>query len=205
VEIYRDRHHNKDENQGTRYVQLSEQYLVLEIGEDTPERAVPVEVRTTLNIMCATRMSDGESVEDFIRLSTVLGGDEGRMFHTLLDGIRHLCHSTPYHYQLLHNWSPQPGQQSVLQLMTSYLKIMEKAMGSPFVLRYATEQFKQCFQKVPQTLPQAFSLASGLSKEVETKVDFAGFRAAVSTYIQEFLAHISLCSLLVPSTPFTRE
>jgi hypothetical protein len=73
--------------------------------------------------------------------------------------------------------------------MTSYLNIMEKALGFPFVLRNATEQFKQFFQKVPQTLPQAFSLASGLAKAVETKVDFAGCRAAVSTYMQEFLAH----------------
>ncbi len=112
------------------------------------------------------------------------------MFNTLLDSVRLHCHSSPYHFQLLlHKWTPEPGQQSVLQLMTSYLNIMEKALGSPFVLRNATEQFKQFFHQVPQTLPQAFSLASGLSKAVETKVDFAGFRAAVSTYMQEFLAH----------------
>jgi hypothetical protein len=136
---------------------------VQEIGEVTPERAVPVEVRTTLNIMCATRMSDGESGEDFIRLSTVLGGDEGCMFNTLLDSVRLHCHLSPYHFQLLlHNWTPEPGQESVLQLMTSYLNIMEKAMGSPFVLRNATEQFKQFFQKVPQTKLQAFSLTAGL-------------------------------------------
>jgi hypothetical protein len=83
---------------------LVEQYLVQEIGEETPERAVPVEVRATLNIMCATRMTDGESGEDFIRLSTVLGGDDGRMFNTLLDSVRLHCHSSPYHFQLLlHN------------------------------------------------------------------------------------------------------
>ncbi len=123
--------------------------------------------------MCATRMSDGEPGEDFIRLSTVLGGDEGRTFNTLLISVRLHCHSSPYHFQrLLHNWTPETGQESVLQLMTSYLKIMEKAMGSPFILRNATEQFKQFFQKVPQTLPQTFSLACGLSKEVETQVDF---------------------------------
>ncbi len=103
---------------------LVEQYLVQEIGEETPERAVPVEVRATLNIMCATRMTDGESGEDFIRLSTVLGGDAGRMFNTLLDSVRLHCHSSPYHFHtLLHKWSPEPGQESVLQLMTSYLNI----------------------------------------------------------------------------------
>jgi hypothetical protein len=118
----------KTKIKGPNMFNLVEQYLVQEIGEETPERAVPVEVKTTLNIMCATRMSDGESGEDFVRLSTVLGGDECRMFHTLLDLCLH-CHSSPYHLQLLlHNWSPQPGQQSVLQLMTSYLNIMEKAI-----------------------------------------------------------------------------
>ncbi len=160
------------------------------IGDETPERAVPVDVRASLNIMCSTRMTDEDSGEDFIRLSTVLGGDEGRMFNTLLDSVRLHCYSSSYRFtRLLHHWSPQPGQQSVLQLMTSYLNIMEKAMGAPFNLRSTTEQFKEFFQKVPQTSQQSFSLASGLSKAVEAKVDFAGFRAAVSTYMQEFLAH----------------
>ena len=78
-------------------------------------------------------MTDEDSGEDFIRLSTVLGGDEGRMFNTLLDSVRLHCYSSPYHFtRLLHHWSPQPGQQSVLQLMTSYLNIMKKAMGAPF-------------------------------------------------------------------------
>jgi hypothetical protein len=117
---------------------------------ETPKRAVPVDVRATLNTMCAARMSDGEPGEDFIRLSTELGEDEGRMFNTLLDSVRLNCHSSPYHFQLLlHNWTPEPGQESVLQLMTSYLNIMEKAMGSPFVLRNDTEQFKQFFRNVP--------------------------------------------------------
>jgi hypothetical protein len=112
------------------------------------------------------------------------------MFNTLLDSVRLHCHSSPYHFQLLvHNWTPEPGQESVLQLMTSYLNIMEKAMGSPFVLRNAAEQLKQLFQKVPQTKPQAFSLAAGLPGKVESKIDFSGFQAAVSTYMQEFLAH----------------
>jgi hypothetical protein len=68
-----------------------EQYLVQELGEETPDRAVPVDVKTILSIMCATRMSDGEPGEDFIRLSTVLGGDEGRTFHILLDSVRLHC------------------------------------------------------------------------------------------------------------------
>jgi hypothetical protein len=62
-------------------------------------------------------------------------------------------------------------------------------MGAPFNLTNTTEQFKEFFHKVPQTSQQSFSLASGLSKAVETKVDFAGFRAAVSTYMQDFRAH----------------
>ena len=169
---------------------LVEQYLVQQIGEETPMRAVPVEVRTALNIMCSTKMADEDSGEDFIRLSTVLGGDEGRMFNTLLDSVRLHCYSSPFHFtRLLHQWSPQSGQQSVLQLMTSYLNIMEKAMGVPFNLANTTEQFKEFFHKVPQTAQQSFSLATGLPKAVETKVDFAGFRAAVSTYMQNFLAH----------------
>jgi hypothetical protein len=169
---------------------LVEQYLVQKIGDEIPERPVPVDVRAQLNIMCSTRMTDEDSGEDFIRLSTVLGGDEGRMFNTLLDSVRLHCYSSPFHFtRLLHHWSPQPGQQSVLQLMTSYLNIMEKAMGAPFNLATTTEQFKEFFHKVPQTQQQFFSLASGLPKAVETKVDFAGFRAAVSTYMQNFLAH----------------
>jgi hypothetical protein len=68
-----------------------EQYLVQELDEETPDRAVSVDVKTILAIMCATRMSDGEPGEDFIRLSTVLGGDEGRTFHTLLDSVRLHC------------------------------------------------------------------------------------------------------------------
>ncbi len=60
---------------------------------------------------------------------------------------------------------------------------MEKAMGAPFNLRSTTEQFKEFFQKVSQTSQQSFSLVSGLSKAVEAKVDFAGFRAAVPVYI----------------------
>jgi hypothetical protein len=56
-------------------------------------------------------------------------------------------------------------------------------------LRNATEQLKQFFQKVPQTKPQAFSLAAGLPGKVESKTHFSGFRAAVSSYMQEFLAH----------------
>ena len=140
--------------------------------------------------MCSTRMTDEVSGEDFIRLSTVLGGDEGRYFNTLLDSVRLHCYSSSFHFtRQLHQWSPQPGQQSVLQLMTSYLNIMEKAMAVPFNLSNTTEQFKEFFHKVPQTAQQSFSLASGLSKAVETKVDFAGFRAAVSTYMQNFLAH----------------
>jgi hypothetical protein len=62
-------------------------------------------------------------------------------------------------------------------------------MGVPFNLANTTEQFKEFFHKVPQTAQQSFSLATGLPKAVETKVDFAGFRAAVSTYMQNFLAH----------------
>ncbi len=84
----------KTKIQGPDLFKLVEQYLVQEIDEETPERAIPVDVKTTLSIMCATRMS-GEPGEDFIQLSTVLGVDEGRMFHTLLDSVRLHCHSSP--------------------------------------------------------------------------------------------------------------
>ncbi len=80
---------------------LLEQYLVQEICEETPMSAVPADVRATLNIMCATRMTDEDSGEDFMRLSIVLGGDEGHMFNTLLDSVRLHCHSPPYHFQRL--------------------------------------------------------------------------------------------------------
>jgi hypothetical protein len=180
----------KTKIKGPDMFNLVEQYLVQKIGDEIPERPVPVDLRAQLNIMCSTRTTDEDSGEDFIRLSTVLGGDEGRMFNTLLDSVRLHCYSSPFHFtRLLHHWSPQPGQQSMLQLMTSYLNIMEKAMGTPFNLATTTEQFKEFFHKVSQTQQQSFSLASGLPKAVETKADFAGFRAAVSTYMQNFLAH----------------
>jgi hypothetical protein len=55
---------------------------------------------------------------------------------------------------------------------------MEKAMGSPFILPNVTVQFKQFLHK-----PQAFTLATGIDKAVEGKVDFPNFRAAVSAYM----------------------
>jgi len=98
--------------------------------------------------------------------------------------FEHSSFSSPYHFTRLLHHVTTTGH-------AAHLNIMEKAMGAPFNLRNTTEQFKEFFHKVPQTLQQSFSLASGLSKAVETKVDFAGFRAAVSTYMQEFLAHTS--------------
>jgi hypothetical protein len=54
---------------------------------------------------------------------------------------------------------------------------MEKAMGFPFHTS-VTVQFKQFLHK-----PQAFTLATGIDKAVEGKVDFPNFRAAVSAYM----------------------
>jgi hypothetical protein len=91
----------KTKIKGPDMFNMVEQYLVQKIGEEKPERAVPVDVRASLNIMCSTWMTDEDSGEDFI-----LGGDEGRMFNTLLDSVRLHCYSSPFHFtRLLHHWS----------------------------------------------------------------------------------------------------
>jgi hypothetical protein len=60
-------------------------------------------------------------------------------------------------------------------------------MSSTFILPNVTAQFKQFLHKHPQTRPHLFTLATGIDKAVEGKVDFPSFRAAVSTYMQDFL------------------
>jgi hypothetical protein len=82
---------------------------------------------------------------------------------------------------------PQQDQHSVLYHLTGYLNLMEKAMSSPFILFNVTAQFKQFLHKHPQTRPHVFTLATGIDKAVEGKVDFPSFRAAVSSYMQDFL------------------
>jgi hypothetical protein len=53
---------------------LVEQFLLQEIGETTPNRAIPADVKSALTIMCTIRMSEQSSADDFIRLSDALRG-----------------------------------------------------------------------------------------------------------------------------------
>jgi hypothetical protein len=166
---------------------LVEQFLLQEIGEDTPNRSIPADAKSALTIMCTTRMSGEHSSDDFIRLSNALRSDTVS-FQTLLESVRRHCQSSSYHFQFeLHQWMPQQDQHSVLHHLTSYLNLMEKAMSSPFILLNVMTQFKQFLHKHPQTRPHVFTLATGIDKAVESKVDFPSFRAAVSAYMQDFL------------------
>ena len=117
---------------GTDMFNLVKQFLLQEIGEDTPNRIIPADVKSALAIMCATRMSGEHSSDDFIRLSDALRSNTVS-FKTLLESVRRHCQSTSYHFQLENSsMDATTGSTQCATLFNQLLKLNGKGHGFPF-------------------------------------------------------------------------